>query len=312
MRADFVNEVAKRLGIKRPDLVEKDLILHQILTDLSKDELFGPNFLLKGGTCLIKCYFGYLRFSEDIDFTWKDQSVFIGKSQKRVRAYLGKLINNTGRVFEKIAQKRELDFKCVKSNHDYVELGGGNKTCTLKIWYESDILKRRSFVKVTINFVETMCFAPEKGELSGLLIGTHEELETLCPEETAEYAQKVQLRVYDIREILCEKVRALLTREGTKARDFLDVYFICTRSGIKLESVEDCILKKIRFALKLYQRYRTNLKEKIPSLKSGKLFEWGAEKALVLGNFNEAEFYSFLNEFKGFLTKLLTELGYEV
>lgn len=69
MRADFVNEVARILDIKRKDLIEKGLILHQILTDLSKDEFFAPNFLFKGGTCLIKSYFGYLRFSEDIDFT---------------------------------------------------------------------------------------------------------------------------------------------------------------------------------------------------------------------------------------------------
>ena len=74
MRADFVNEVARTLEIKRTDLIEKDLILHQILTDLSQVKFFADAFLFKGGTSLIKCYFGYVRFSEDIDFTWKDQS----------------------------------------------------------------------------------------------------------------------------------------------------------------------------------------------------------------------------------------------
>jgi len=82
VRADFVNEVAKILDIKRKDMIEKDLILHQILFDLSDDRFFAANVLFKGGTCLIKSYFGYLRFSEDIDFTWKDQSVFNGMSQK--------------------------------------------------------------------------------------------------------------------------------------------------------------------------------------------------------------------------------------
>ena len=38
MRADFVNEVARILDIKRKDLIEKDLILHQILFDLSGDK----------------------------------------------------------------------------------------------------------------------------------------------------------------------------------------------------------------------------------------------------------------------------------
>jgi len=44
MRADFVNEVARALDIKRRDLIEKDLILHQILTDLSQDNFFADNF----------------------------------------------------------------------------------------------------------------------------------------------------------------------------------------------------------------------------------------------------------------------------
>lgn len=66
---EFVNEVSRVLKIERRDLVEKDFILHQVLLDLSKDEFFHKNFLFKGGTCLIKCYLGYFRFSEDIDFT---------------------------------------------------------------------------------------------------------------------------------------------------------------------------------------------------------------------------------------------------
>lgn len=62
MRADFVDAVAQTLDIQRKDLIEKDLILHQVLLDLSKDEFFSRSFVFKGGTCLIKCYFGYLRF----------------------------------------------------------------------------------------------------------------------------------------------------------------------------------------------------------------------------------------------------------
>ena len=40
MRADFVNKVARILNIKKKDLIEKDLILHQILFDLSGDRFF--------------------------------------------------------------------------------------------------------------------------------------------------------------------------------------------------------------------------------------------------------------------------------
>lgn len=78
-----------------------------------------------------------------------------------------------------------------------------------------------------------MCFPFKKGQLIGLLTGKHKELDALFP-EYAEYAQRIPFAIYDIRKILGEKVRVLLTREGTKARDFVDVYFICSQFGIKL------------------------------------------------------------------------------
>ena len=309
MRADFVNEVASLLKIGRRDLVEKDVILHQILTDLSKDNFFAPNFLFKGGTCLIKCYFGYMRFSEDIDFTWKDQATFKGMSGKKIRSQLSKVIDKTGEVFEGIAKKRGLDFKCMKSNNEYVELGGSDKTCTFKIWYDSEILKRRTFVKVQINFVETMCFPAKKGRLNGLLTGKHEELDSLFP-EYSEYARKIPFAVYDIREILCEKVRALLTRQGTKARDFVDVYLISKRFDIKPQDEEKCIIRKIDFSLKLYAKYRDNLKQKVVLLNSGKLFDWGAEKELLLYKIDEADLYKFLGVFEVFLKQMIAAVGY--
>jgi len=310
MRADFVDEVARVLRIKRRDLVEKDLILHQMLTDLSQDNFFAPNFLFKGGTCLIKCYFGYLRFSEDIDFTWKQQSLFNKLSGKKIRSQLSKVIDKTGDVFEQIAKKRGLDFKCVKSNKDYVELGGGNKTCTFKIWYDSETLKRRAFFKVQINFVEHMHFDAKKRELSGLLTDKHKELDSLFLEEAAEYSKKIPFEVYDVREILCEKVRALLTREGTKARDFVDVYLIWKKFGIRPEDEEKCIIGKIGFSLKLYAKYREHLKQKVGLLDSGKLFDWGTERELLLSDIDEADFYSFLDGFEMFLKKIVRSLKY--
>jgi predicted nucleotidyltransferase component of viral defense system len=309
VRADFVNEIARTLKINRRDLIEKDLILHQILTDLSHVKYFADTFLFKGGTCLIKCYFGYVRFSEDIDFTWKNQSTFREISGKKIRSQLSKIIDKTGDVFEAIAEKRNLDFKCVKSNTDYVELGGSNKTCTFKIWYDSEIIGRRSFVKVQINFMEQMCFPPKKAQLTGLLTGKHEELDSLFP-EYSEYGKKIHFDVYDIREILSEKVRALLTREGTKARDFLDIYLIWKRFGIKPEDEERCIIGKINFLLRLYAKYRNHLKQKVALLNSGKLFDWGAEKELLLSDIDEADLYKFLGGFEIFLKKIVAALGY--
>lgn len=306
MRKDFVNEVAKQNRIEQTDLLEKDLILHQILTDLSHNDFFSKNFLFKGGTCLTKCYLGYYRFSEDTDFTWKDQTIFDAKSQKKIRGILSEIIDRTGKLFEEISTNRQLDFRCEKHNNHYVELGGSNKICTFKIWYQSEVLNRESFMKVQINFVEKLHFKPHKAELNALPSKKSEELTFLFP-EYKEYLQPISFDVYDIHEILCEKVRSILTREGIKARDFLDVYLISKKYDITLDELLNQIVEKIRFMLELYKKYRENFDTK-QSILVSEPFKWGEERNLLLQEISEKDFTKFLEAFQPFLKKVINEV----
>jgi predicted nucleotidyltransferase component of viral defense system len=306
MRKDFVNEVAKTQNIKRADLIEKDLILHQVLMDLSKNKFFHDNFAFKGGTCLAKCYLDYFRFSEDIDFTWKNQSVFDSKSQKEVRRYLSAVIDSIGEIFEDIARLRGLDFRCLKEDRNYVELTGGDKTCTFKVWYQSEVLGRKSFLKVQMNFVEKLCYPFKSAELKSLISRDHKELVMLYP-EYQEYIQKIGFDVYDCREILAEKIRAILTRHGTKARDFLDVYLIEKEFDILLEDIFGCTIEKTKFTLNLYERYRENLEEKKSTVLSMP-FSWGEEKGLLLNEIDEKDFYKFIEKLRAFLKKVIESL----
>jgi len=306
MRKDFANEVAKAQRSKRADLVEKDIILHQVLLELSKNKFFSENFAFKGGTCLIKHYIGYYRFSEDIDFTWKDQKLFEGKSQKEIRRYLSKIIDNIGKLFENISVKRGLEFKCEKHSKKFVELGGGNKFCTFKIWYRSELLNRESFMKVQINFVEKLFFTLQRAELKSLLSKHNEELSLLFPEHQ-EYMQKIPFDVYDVREILSEKIRSILTRQGIKARDFLDVYLISKKHKIELDDMYDPIVGKTRFMLDFYEKYRKNLEAK-KDIVTSQPFRWGEEKELLLQQIDEKEFFRFLENLKPFLKRVIEEL----
>jgi predicted nucleotidyltransferase component of viral defense system len=306
MRKDFVNEVARTQNIKRADLIEKDLILHQVLFDLSKNNFFHDNFVFKGGTCLAKCYLDYFRFSEDIDFTWKNQGSFDGKSQKEVRRYLSAVIDTVGENFEEISKRRDLDFRCLKDNRNYVELTGGDKTCTFKIWHQSEVLGRKSFLKVQMNFVEKLCYPFKSAELKSLISGNQKELILLFP-EYQEYTQKINFDVYDPKEILAEKIRAILTRQGTKARDFLDVYLINKEFGISLEEIFTCAVAKILFTLNLYARYRENLGEKKSTILSTP-FNWGDEKGLLLKEIDEKDLYNFIEKLKAFLKKVIESL----
>lgn len=301
---DFVNELSTRLEIKRRDLIEKDVILHFILLNLSKDEFFSENFVFKGGTCLIKCYYGYIRFSEDIDFTWRNQSDFNGKSQKKVREILSSAIDRIGRLFEKLAGQLGLGFENDKANKRFFEIAGSDKSCTLKIWYQSDVLKRESFLKVQINFVEQICFPFKERSAQSLLTKKDEELDSLFP-EFREYSEPVRILSYDVKEILAEKVRAMLTRRGTKARDFLDIYLIHKSYGLDPAVVESCIVEKMELSLGLYERFRTNLKEKIKLLNSNTFFDWGREREVLIKQIDETEFYSYLEELQSFLKELV-------
>jgi predicted nucleotidyltransferase component of viral defense system len=307
MRKDFVNEVARMQKVKRADLIEKDLILHQVLFDLSKNKFFRDNFVFKGGTCLAKCYIDYFRFSEDIDFTWKNQGVFEGKSQKEVRRYLSTVIDNVGEVFEEIAKAHDLDFRSRKDDRTYVELTGGDKTCTFKVWYQSEVLDRKSFLKVQMNFVEKLCYPLKRAKLKSLIPENQEEIFLLFP-EFKEYAEKIDFDVYDPREILSEKIRAILTRKGVKARDYLDVYLIEKKFGVSLEEVFGCVVEKIGFTLNLYAKYRENLEEKKATVMSTP-FTWGEEKGLLLKEIDEKEFYKHIEKLKVFLKKVIEGLS---
>lgn len=301
MRRDFIDEVSRVLKIGRKDLIEKDIILHEILTLLSKDRFFAGSYLFKGGTCLIKHYLGYYRFSEDIDFTWKDQKIFKKMSQNEIRRYLSPIVGRTGRVLEGISEKMDLDFKCIKNNRRYVELVGSNKTVTFKLWYDSEIIGRESFIKVQINFVDELHFRPRKGELHSLVGGKEaKEIGALFPEHIG-YFHPVMMTLYDPREIFAEKVRAIMTRRGTKPRDFIDIYLLSENLGIKADKLEDVIISKTEFMLRTYDRFRRNFALKKESYKEDGGFRSSKESELLILPLNEKDFYLFIRGFNEFL-----------
>ena len=66
-------ESASALGLL-PSVIEKDYILGWILGGINAHPELSESWVFKGGTCLKKCYFETYRFSEDLDFTLRDES----------------------------------------------------------------------------------------------------------------------------------------------------------------------------------------------------------------------------------------------
>jgi predicted nucleotidyltransferase component of viral defense system len=305
----FIEEIGNILKISRTDLIEKDIILHRLLLELSRDRQFRSNYLFKGGTCLIKFYLGYFRFSEDLDFTWKDQNYFNGLSSKKLRKSLSEIIDDVGDRFEEISRDIGLDFVCDKSDRTYIELGGSGRMGTFKLWYQSEILKQRNFLKIQINFVEKLIHPSKSVQLGSLLKDSdQQDLPLLFPDEYMQYSTPVKLEAYDIREILYEKVRAILTRRGIKARDFVDLYLLSKQHKLDIKKFKQDIVDKMSFSLDLYEKYRQNFEEKKSIIDSDDFFNWGAEKDLLLIQLNDKEFYTYIKQLQNIFKSIVQEL----
>ena len=67
-------EATSSFSLGLPSIVEKDYVLGWILAGINAHEELADSWVFKGGTCLKKCYFETYRFSEDLDFTLRDES----------------------------------------------------------------------------------------------------------------------------------------------------------------------------------------------------------------------------------------------
>lgn len=261
MPSDFVKKVAENVGIRDTKPVEKDLYLQGLLIELSKSEYFSENFVFKGGTCLTKAYFGYYRFSEDLDFTWLGKKEFEGKTGNQIRKMLSTEINKIMELLATAAKELGLDFKAEKSNKHYVQLGGSNRFATFKFWYmPSNPTENETFIKIQLNFVEKIVHEPKKHKLTPLSPANKKEIELEYPKYASMALQSPEFYCYDLKEIASEKVRALLTRRGFKARDIIDLYML-SKKGITIHSVKPMAFEKTKFMLR-YLKYAEHLKHK--------------------------------------------------
>ena len=210
---ELTDFISKRLNIARRDLIEKDIIISKFLFHLVQDKTFSQSYAFKGGTCLTKCYLGYYRFSEDMDFTYLNQKDFVGKSKNQLREIMSEKINLLGKLIENIVKKLDLDFKIDKENKKYLQFGGSNAFVTFKIWYYSQELERETFVKIQVNHIEKLNYPIKELNAEFIVPKNLEKDFSFIASEDAEILLKpIKIKAYDLKEILIEKIRAILTR----------------------------------------------------------------------------------------------------
>lgn len=131
--SEFVEFMVEKSGVRDSSLVKRDILIHRILKDIFSSCL-GDNYLFKGGSCLVKCYLGYYRFSVDLDFTWIDQITWKNLGKKRLRKELLKETEKFSSVLELTAKEIDVDFKNDVKNKNYVEFGAGSRMLTSSPW----------------------------------------------------------------------------------------------------------------------------------------------------------------------------------
>lgn len=197
-----LNEIAKIKGIDNIGYAEKDYIQEILLLFIYRNF---DAFVFKGGTALYKFY-KLDRFSEDLDF-----SITNNIDIEHVISVMSSWVKKFGVDIERIEKKKVYDTVLIKMSLRGVLYDGTKRTlCSIRI---------------DIN---------EKSEVIEQKILT---LNSLYPDIPA-----FQMLVMSEREILAEKIRAIIKRNY--ARDLYDMWHLIKR-GISLD--KKFIEKKLKY-----------------------------------------------------------------
>lgn len=228
-------EDLRRLSIETKfpqDLLEKDYHLTKILHRISEKKI--KDLVFKGGTCLNKCYLGFYRLSEDLDFVYNQDTKELSKRQ--IKLILDKLRRGLIGILD------ELGFETSK------KLGEGWKMLTSK--FQPRIVGLEIITKynsVINNSVQTIkleiSFRKKLRKPTRMMAIKHEFVDALGDPILR---KDVEIEVIDLTENFAEKFRALVTRKNIAIRDIYDIYFILKNNLVKIDNeLVDLILLKI-------------------------------------------------------------------
>jgi len=295
---EFLLFIKEKTKITSLELIEKDFYLNVILSKLNLKE-----YAFKGGTCLAKIYLDYFRFSEDLDFTFVNQRLLKNKSTNKIKKICKEKINELGKQLEAINSGFVFD----KSDRKYVEIGNNNKLITFKIWYNSIFTNTPSFIKIQINFLEKIKFDAKIKETLSLIKENLTNEEKIYFQEFISFYKNRKLLAYDIKEIVSEKIRSLLTRKAIKSRDAIDLFFIYQKYKIKPEDFIKEAKEKIIFAIQNYNKYKENLiliQEELAKVN----FSYNKVKHMIIKDFKRKSFEDFGIKLKLLLLQILKEI----
>ncbi|MDP1694947.1 MAG: nucleotidyl transferase AbiEii/AbiGii toxin family protein [Candidatus Woesearchaeota archaeon] len=215
----YIAEVRDAMNIKNAqDIIHKDLILTFILAEFQKEQGIFKDLIFKGGTLLSRNYLKYHRFSEDLDFVFKNSNnirdLTRSARERNVKTFLDIFTPKLKEVTDRLG----LDFSTNRSDKKYCKMLNGRTVYTFKVYYEAD-----KYVKIEINFIEKIINRPK--ETSIKTITDFFDSKNLLFTLGLKYDNFVVLS-YPIEEVIIEKYRAVLTRNALAERDLFDLFLI--------------------------------------------------------------------------------------
>jgi predicted nucleotidyltransferase component of viral defense system len=239
-----LQRLAKRQQVALGTL-EKDYILTEVLKSLPQVPSLRDLLVFKGGTALRKVYFSHWRYSEDLDFTVRQNM-----TEQQLRKALGEW-------YLQVEQESQIQLttKMLHKPDGYARI----RTQFL------GPLSYPGMIFMDLSFDEPLCLVPESRRL----------LTTPFPDEER------RVLSYPLEELLAEKMRSLLERG--KSRDYYDVWRLLkeqpseldfallgtvlpkklTHKGLSLHNVGD-LLPKDAGGLKRY--WEEDLEQQVTSL----------------------------------------------
>jgi len=214
----------------RTATIDKDWVLGHFIDAIYTIPECRNNLIFKGGTCLKKCRFPDYRFSEDIDFTVKNENfVFDLKMLKKIV----ELVAERTEMLLHIQSLENLQFNnqttgyCAK-----IKFWGANHS---KNQQPTEPSRWQTSIKIEMILYEKMIFTPEMANL------IHNYSDKLT-----ENAQNIP--IYSIHEVLAEKIRALIQRSYTAPRDYFDIWYLSKHiENIDWQEVIKGFYKKIEY-----------------------------------------------------------------
>jgi len=213
-----------------PDTVDKDWVLGHFLGAMFTVKKHKENLVFKGGTALRKCYFENYRFSEDLDFTAIDRNYIISLSE--IEEIIRKVTELSGILFH-IDNYRLLKFENKTTGYQFrLKYWGADHS---KNQEPPDVERWSTGIKIEIILYEEMAFKPVKNKI-------------IHPYSDSSGFSDIEVPCYDLKEIMAEKLRALIQRSYTAPRDFYDIYSLNDHIEVgDWKEIRSAFIQKTRF-----------------------------------------------------------------